>query len=59
MSATPYMPVADGERAALQALLRGAKECAAGLPEWSPRRRSVEGLASDLAGVLADDHEEA
>jgi hypothetical protein len=52
---TVPLPVSDDERAALQALLRGAYEAAALLPEWSTRRDVVKDLADDLAELLARD----
>lgn len=47
-----HQEVHDEERPGLQRLLRGAKESAASLPAWSPRLKSVEGLAEDLARLL-------
>jgi hypothetical protein len=51
--ATNVVPVYDEERPALQALVRGAYEAVALLPEWSTRRDAVQGLADDLSGLLA------
>jgi hypothetical protein len=50
---TVPLPVSDDERAALQALVRGAYEAVALLPEWSPRRNAVQGLADELTRLLA------
>lgn len=51
----PHMhEITDDERPGLQALLRGAAECAALLPEDSWRRQAAIDLAADLSRLLAD-----
>jgi hypothetical protein len=47
--------VNDDERPGLQALLRGARECAALLPATSPRLRAAEELSELLTDLLTQD----